>query len=306
VEWQRRNRYPVRLACEATLNIAKNERVLELMREAGFVTVFCGIETPEPEALRLISKDQNLRMPILDAVRKINAYGLEVVSGIIIGLDSDTPETADRLIAFVEASQIPILTINILYALPKTPLWNRLTAEGRLVPEAGRESNVAFRLPYETVLGMWLRCITTAYQPEAIYERFAHNFSHVVSKRIAFPRNAQRESWENVRMGLGVVGRLIWRVGIRGDYRRTFWRMALPALRAGRIEEIIQTAILSHHLIEFTRQCARGQREASFYAPVGGYMTGPMIQGANSSSPTPDSSLLLRLPEATRTISSKI
>src|SRR5213596_756055 len=69
VAWQKQHRYPLRFACEATLNIAKNERVLALMREAGFHTVFCGIETPEPQALRFMSKDQNLRMPLLEAVR---------------------------------------------------------------------------------------------------------------------------------------------------------------------------------------------------------------------------------------------
>jgi len=162
VDWQTRNRYPLRFACEATLNIAKNERVLELMREAGFITVFCGIETPEPEALHAISKDQNLRMPILTSVERINSYGMEVVSGIILGLDTDGPDTADRIVEFIRASRIPMLTINILYALPKTPLWRRLEAEGRLLSGEGRESNVEFKLPYETVLDMWRRCITAA------------------------------------------------------------------------------------------------------------------------------------------------
>src|SRR5438876_9261549 len=186
VAWQARNRYPLRLSCEATLNIAKNERVLALMREAGFVTVFCGIETPEPAALRFMSKDQNLRMPLLEAVRTLNRYGFEVVSGIIIGLDTDTPDTADRIIDFVQASAIPILTINILYALPRTPLWRRLEAEGRLLPDEGRESNIAFRMPYESVLDLWLRCITTAYEPAAVYDRYAYYVEHTFSNRLPF------------------------------------------------------------------------------------------------------------------------
>jgi len=268
VDWQVRNRYPLRFACEATLNLAKSDRVLALMRQAGFVTVFCGIETPEPEALRSMSKDQNLRMPILDAVRRINDHGLEVVSGIIIGLDTDTPETAEHIVDFVRASQIPVLTINILYALPKTPLWRRLEAEGRLLPDTGRESNVVFRLPYETVIDMWLRCITAAYEPDAVYARYAHNVRHTFTRRIAFPPSPHRASWRNVLMGFGVLGRILWRIGVRGGYRRTFWRMAWPALREGKIEELIHTAVVSHHLIEFTRQCARGARESSFYAPV--------------------------------------
>jgi hopanoid C-2 methylase len=265
--WQERNRYPLRFACEATLNIAKNERVLALMREAGFITVFCGIETPEPHALRLMSKDQNLRMPILEAVERINAHGLEVVSGIILGLDTDTPESADHIIEFIRASRIPLLTINVLYALPKTPLWRRLETEGRLVPDAGRESNVAFRLPYETVIDMWRRCITAAYEPEALYERFAHQVALTYARRKDYPMNAQRASWANVRMALGILARLFWNVGVCGDYRRTFWRMAWPALRAGKIEPLIHVAVVSHHLIEFTRDCLRGLGESSFYAP---------------------------------------
>lgn len=268
VAWQQRNRYPVRFACEATLNIAKNDRVLALMREAGFITVFCGIETPEVAALRFMSKDQNLRMPILEAVAKLNGYGLEVVSGIIIGLDTDTPQTADHLIEFVRASHIPVLTINLLYALPKTPLWGRLQAEGRLLADGDRESNVVFKLPYDTVLGTWLRCIQTVYEPDAVYARFAHNVAHTFPNRIAFPPSPHRGSWRNLVMGLGVLGRVIWRVGVRGDYRRTFWRFAAPLLRRGDIEQVIQTAVVSHHLIAFTRQCLDGAREPSFYAPV--------------------------------------
>ena len=267
VEWQRRNRFPVRFACEATLNIAKNERVLGLMRDAGFQVVFCGIETLEPAALRSMSKDQNLRMPILEAVRKLNDYGLEVVSGIILGLDTDTPATADHLIEFIEASQIPMLTINIIYALPKTPLWERLAAEDRILPQGGRESNVVFRLPEETVIAMWRRAIGAAYAPEAIYRRFAHNLAHTFARRPSYPRNPRRASARHLLSGLALLGRIVWRVGVRGDYRRTFWRVAGPALRRGQLEELIQAVVVSYHLIEFTRQCLRGAHEASFYAP---------------------------------------
>src|SRR5260370_34325047 len=97
-----------------------------------------------------MSKDQNLRMPILEAVRKLNDYGLEVVSGIILGLDTDTPATVDHLIEFIEASRIPMLTINILYALPRTPLWERLAAEGRILPHGAPQSHAGVRPPQNT------------------------------------------------------------------------------------------------------------------------------------------------------------
>jgi hypothetical protein len=71
-----------------------------------------------------------------------------------------------------------------------------------------------------------------------------------------------------VVMGFAMLGRILWRIGVRGDYRRTFWRMAGPALRSGQVEQLIHVAVVSHHLIQFTRDCARGEGEASFYAPT--------------------------------------
>ena len=95
---------------------------------------------------------------------------MEVVSGIIIGLDTDTADTGQRLLEFVEQSQIPLLTMNLLQALPRTPLWDRLKREDRLIEDDdGRESNVAFQLPYDEVVAMWRECMRVAYQPEALY-----------------------------------------------------------------------------------------------------------------------------------------
>jgi hypothetical protein len=69
-------------------------------------------------------------------------------------------------------------------------------------------------------------------------------------------------------MAFAILGRLAWKVGVREDYRRTFWRMAAPALCAGRLEELIHTAVVSYHLIKFTREAVQGVGETSFYAPA--------------------------------------
>ncbi len=266
IEWQKRNGYPVQFACEATLNIAQSPKLLEMMREAYFGTVFCGIETPEPQALHAMSKDHNLSMPILEAIKTLNSYGMEVVSGIIIGLDTDTPDTADRIIEFIRLSNIPMLTINLLYALPRTALWDRLQKEGRLVFDENRESNVEFLMPYEEVVEMWRRCITTAYEPEFLYQRFAYNTEHTFPNRIQVPNSPQRASKENIRKGLTMLSKILLRVGVFGSYRKTFWNMASPILKAGKIETLIHIGLVAHHLIEFTRQCAKGEESASFYS----------------------------------------
>ncbi|MBR8829712.1 MAG: Hopanoid C-2 methylase [Chroococcopsis gigantea SAG 12.99] len=266
IDWQKRNGYPVQFACEATLNLAGSPKLLEMMREAYFCTVFCGIETPESDALKAISKQHNLSMPILDAIKTLNNYGMEVVSGIIIGFDTDTPETADNILEFIRLSNIPMLTINLLYALPKTPLWNRLEAEGRLNFSENRESNIEFLMPYEEVVQMWRECISTAYSPEFLYQRFAYNAQHTYPNRIAVPNSPARVSRANIIKGMTLLVKILLQVGVFGNYRKTFWDMALPALKSGDIENLIHVGLVGHHLIKFTEECTNGYQSASFYS----------------------------------------
>jgi hypothetical protein len=218
VAWQRRHRYPLRFACGATLNLATSDRMLSLMHEARFNTVFCGVETREPQAV--------------DAVARLNAHGLEVVSGITLGPGSDAPATADNALAFIEASRTPVV----------------------------------FGMGHEPTVDAWLRRVSGAYQPEAIYARFAHNVAETFTRRKLAPAGPRRRSWRNVLMALAMLARIFWRLGVRGDYRRTFWKMARPLLRAGRIESLIHVAIVSHHMIAFTRECVRDRAEPALSA----------------------------------------
>jgi radical SAM superfamily enzyme YgiQ (UPF0313 family) len=257
----------MRLACEATLNIAKRPEILEKMREAFFVTVFCGIETPDPDALKAMHKDHNMMVPILEGIRTINSYGMEVVSGIIMGLDTDKPETGDALLGFVEESQIPLLTINLLQALPKTPLWDRLEREGRLVnDDDGRDSNVEFLLPYDQVVESWRKCMEVAYQPEKLFARYQHQCDYTYSQRIKVPVSAEQKSWANIKRALIMLRNIFWKVGVLGDYRKVFWKFALGRLRHGDIEGLIASAMIAHHLIKFARAASVGQQNASNYS----------------------------------------
>jgi radical SAM superfamily enzyme YgiQ (UPF0313 family) len=279
IDWQKRNGYPVQFACEATLNLAQNKELLEMMREAYFCTVFCGIETPDKDALKSISKQQNLmgNMSILDAVQTLNSYGMEAVSGIILGLDTDTPDTGDRILEFIRLSNIPLLTINLLYALPKTPLWRRLELEGRLNFDESRESNVEFLMPYDEVVEMWRRVITTAYEPEFLYQRFAYNMEHTYPNRIKRPMSKAVVNKKNIRRGMTILSNILIQVGLFSNYRQTFWKMAGPKLKEGNIENLIHIGSVAHHLITFAQECAQGQQSASFYSqrlkqPIGARM----------------------------------
>ena len=267
VEWQKRTGYVMRLACEATLNIAKRPEILEKMREAFFVTIFCGIETPDPDALKAMHKDHNMMVPILEGINTINSYGMEVVSGIIMGLDTDKPETGDALLAFVEESQIPLLTINLLQALPKTPLWDRLEREGRLLADDdSRDSNVQFLLPYDDVVDSWRRCMEFAYAPEKLFARYQYQCEYTYAQRIKVPVSDEMKSWANIRRGLIMLRNIFWKVGVLGDYRQVFWKFALGRLRRGDLEGLIGSAMIGHHLIMFARAASVGQQSASNYS----------------------------------------
>ena len=266
ITWQKTNGYAISFACEATLNIARSPEVLALMREAGFDAIFCGIETPEADALTAMDKGHNMVMPILDAVKIINDHGMQVISGIILGLDSDTSESGSKVLHFVEQSQIPMLTINLLQALPQTPLFDRLVKAGRIDERDDRESNVSFLMPYDEVLDMWRTCMDRAYQPADLFKRYAHQMKVTWPNRLPRPNSRQRTSWPNIKKGLTILAKLIWFVGIRGDYRLTFWKFALPLLARGEVEALLTYCLPAHHLIMFARDACSGKGNASHYS----------------------------------------
>lgn len=265
IAWQKRNHYPVQFACEATLNIAKQTDLLAMMREAQFITVFVGIETPEVGALKSMAKDHNASMPILDSIATLNSYGLEVTSGIIMGLDTDTPDTEERLIEFIEASNVPVLTINLLQALPKTPLWDRLAREGRIDEDPSLDSNVRFLRPYDEVVESWRRTVAAAYTPEALFTRFIHQVDATYANRIRPPIRGKLTR-ANLTRGLTLAYNLAIKVGLKADYRRAFWRASGRAVARGQIEAVFTFGLVAHHLITFTREAMRGEQNASFYA----------------------------------------
>jgi radical SAM superfamily enzyme YgiQ (UPF0313 family) len=265
VAWQKERGYPMQFACEATLNIAKQDEILSLMREASFVGIFVGIETPEADALTAMRKGQNNSLPMMAAIKTLNNYGLEVISGIILGLDTDSDDTEARLKEFIDLSNIPMLTINLLQALPKTALWDRLKRAGRLNNDPQRESNVTFVRPYDEVVAMWRRSLGYANDPERLFERFRHQVDATYANRITPPARGKL-NWANLRRAAVLAYNVMVQVGLKSDYRWAFWRAARHALRRGQIEAVLSIGFMAHHMIQFTREALRGDQNASFYS----------------------------------------
>jgi radical SAM superfamily enzyme YgiQ (UPF0313 family) len=265
VAWQKQHGYPLHFACEATLNIAKQTDILALMRESSFLGLFVGIETPEADALKAMRKKQNVAVPMMESIKTLNDYGLEVTSGIILGLDTDSDDTEARLKDFIDVSHIPMLTINLLQALPKTPLWDRLQAAGRIEDDPSLESNVRFLRPYDEVVSMWRRCIAYANDPERLFARFRRQVDATYVNRMIPPARGKL-NWANLSGALVFTFRVVWHIGILSDYRKPFWRAACHALRRGQIDAALGMGFIAHHLIQFTREALRGEQNASYYS----------------------------------------
>ncbi|MDD1526408.1 B12-binding domain-containing radical SAM protein [Bradyrhizobium sp. WBOS7] len=133
-EWQRAHGYPFELSTEASVNLADDPELLELMGAANFFAIFVGIESPDPATLVAMRKKQNTRRNIAESIHKIYAAGMLVTAGFIVGFDNEKVSMADAMIDFIEEAAIPVAMVGLLYALPNTQLTRRLEREGRLHP----------------------------------------------------------------------------------------------------------------------------------------------------------------------------
>jgi radical SAM superfamily enzyme YgiQ (UPF0313 family) len=133
-EWQRAHGYPFELSTEASVNLADDPELLDMMGAANFFGIFVGIESPDPATLVAMRKKQNTRRNIAESIHKIYAAGMLVTAGFIVGFDNEKVSMAEAMIDFIEEAAIPVAMVGLLYALPNTQLTRRLEKEGRLHP----------------------------------------------------------------------------------------------------------------------------------------------------------------------------
>ncbi|MBL0714317.1 MAG: radical SAM protein [Desulfosarcina sp.] len=135
VALKNKNRRPVAFVTQVTLTVAEDEELLRLFREAGFIALFIGIETPKKESLEIANKQINLRMDLKAAVRRIQSHGIMVYSGLVVGFDTDDLDIFEQQERFLREAGIIVPMIGMLVAAKNTRLWKRLEQENRLVPD---------------------------------------------------------------------------------------------------------------------------------------------------------------------------
>ena len=227
IGWRRDTRAGMTFLTEASVDLAADEELLQLMVDAGFKKVFLGIETPDAAALESCRKHQNVRCDLVEAVRTIQQAGIEVMGGFIVGFDEDRPDIFERQFEFIQKAGVVTAMVGLLQAVPRSRLYRRLKREGRLLGESlGDNTRARFnfepRLDREFLVGRYRDLMTRLYEPENYY------------RRIRAFLDAHRPRGPRVRVGwreLNAFFRSLWLMGVVHKGRRAFWRFMGSTLR---------------------------------------------------------------------------
>jgi radical SAM superfamily enzyme YgiQ (UPF0313 family) len=249
--WQEERGFPFNFYTEASMNLAEDDELIDLMVDAGFKWVFVGVETPSEESLRETKKFQNLKSDLAESIHHINRRGLLVVAGFILGFDNDGEDIFERIIRFVGHSRLAIAMVGQIVAVPRTPLYERLKREGRLRDiqpgDAFGPTNVMTKLPPPVMVRGYRRVIEQIYEPSAYFERCRSNLE------IVEPRGPNRKL--NARDVMRIL-RSLWFQGVKSGYRGVYWRFILWALFRfpSKIRFTFLQAIFGHHFIRYSAE----------------------------------------------------
>ena len=228
--WLKARDYPFEFSTEASINMADDDELLNLMRQANFFTVFVGIESPDPKTLVQTKKKQNTRRNLADSVHKIYRAGMFVTAGFIVGFDSEDVSISDAMADFIEESAIPVCMVGLLYALPNTQLTRRLAAAGRLHPDHYVASpefsdqctatlNFDTLRPLNEILRDYRRILERVYDPSAFADRLQRLASMLdrSGRPRDLPKGDKRLKVASIEMVHKIIGRL-------PDAREQFWQ----------------------------------------------------------------------------------
>ncbi|HVV74213.1 MAG TPA: DUF4070 domain-containing protein [Verrucomicrobiae bacterium] len=245
IAWRERTRPAMGFFTEASVNLADDAELCELMVRAGFKKVFVGIETPVPESLQECHKLQNKSRDLVESIRTLQRAGMEVMGGFIVGFDNDQQDIFKRQFDFIQRSGVVTAMVGLLQALPQTKLYQRLMREGRLESAATGNNteavlNFKTKLSKEFLQSGYRDLMKRLYEPKVYYQRIR-----------TFLENHQ-PSGPSLRLSLGDFKAFLksfWMLGIwergRHNYWRFFWSILLR--RPRQLRSAIELAVIGYH-----------------------------------------------------------
>jgi radical SAM superfamily enzyme YgiQ (UPF0313 family) len=223
IPWMEARQYPFVLMTEASLNLAEDDELIDLMVKAGFTMVFMGIETPDVDSLAIAHKDQNTRHSLVSACGKINRAGIQILSGFILGFDGEKTGAGQRIQAFVEETAIPQAHLNLLQALHNTAMWDRLQREDRLLETVGEHftsqnslMNFVPTRPMPEIVSEYVTAFWNLYEPLPYLKRTFRHFRTMTGNR---PKGKRPLTGHELQLFIAVC----WRQGVVRSTRWRFW-----------------------------------------------------------------------------------
>jgi hypothetical protein len=285
IPWMESHGSPFGFWTQTSVNLGQDQELIDLLTAANFGYVFLGVETPEPEILRAMRKFQNISNPLAESLAAINANGLSMIASFVIGFDGEVKGAGKRICAFVEELGLPIVMVNLLQPFPKTRLWDRLEAEGRLLTTqtTGDSYGLGFSYipsrPPEEILAEYVQAIDYLYEPSRYLGRVYRYYltmrptrralGQVVKKpRPTPPPSAAVTSSRRVGAQWAALCRIIWRQGIRPRHRRQFWRQLLGIYRQNpsRITTYLAACGMGENLFILRRDILEKWRRGEYHA----------------------------------------
>lgn len=261
--WQETHQYPFRFNTEASVDLADDPELMDMMVKCNFDAVFLGIETPDEDSLEVTKKFQNTRNSLTSSVDKIMAAGIRPMAGFIIGFDGEKTGAGDRIINFVEKTAIPTAMFGMLQALPHTALWHRLEKEGRMLDSGRLDINQSSLMnfiptrPLEDIAREYVHTFWELYEPNRYLDRVYRCFLKLGKPQCEVPPKATE--WVDIR----ALATVIWRQGIKRETRWKFWHHLFSIIRQcpEHWEQYLTMCAHNEHFLQY-RQIVRQQIEA--------------------------------------------
>jgi radical SAM superfamily enzyme YgiQ (UPF0313 family) len=225
IEW-RQGKTGFNFITEASINLADDAELMQMMSRAGFVSVFVGIETPSEESLAECHKVQNKGRNLVDSVKRLQHNGLQVMGGFIVGFDSDTTSIFQRQIDFIQKSGIVTAMVGLLQAPYGTELYRRLASENRILrgmsgDNADGLTNIIPKMDLSVLQHGYTKILTEIYSPKPFYDRIKNFLEEY--RPMNSPVHIELQE-------ILAFFRSIYWLGIRGQERREYWRLFFWAL----------------------------------------------------------------------------
>ncbi|MDY0350193.1 MAG: DUF4070 domain-containing protein [Desulfobulbaceae bacterium] len=256
-EWQKKHKYPFALLTEASIDLAKDGELMQMMSKANFFKVFVGLESPNTESLQECGKHQNTSGDLSAAVDVIHRNGMQVMGGFIVGFDHDPENIFDMQMKFIQEVGIVTAMVGLLTALPQTRLWHRLKAEGRLLGDASGENTDGFLnfqplMDRELLLNGYRRLLERIYSQKYYYQRintFLKSYRPTVRGRI---------TGEDIKALL----RSVWQLGVKSGARFRYWKLITKTLLFKRkaIPTAVELAIYGLHFEQILKRLDNSAR----------------------------------------------